>query len=110
MYLCNAFSLNMLDFNCVVEIKILSKEEFCRNLPHIKASFIGHEATAKLIETLCGIKVEVNRKELKLSPGDCLLVVQIKTRLPEGKVLSSEELNDLLSKNLIAFYEVRVLK
>ncbi|WP_461832037.1 STIV orfB116 family protein [Aquifex sp.] len=54
---------------------------------------------------LLGIEIEANRIPIKLSEGDVLIVFQLLERLPEGKVLSEEELKKLKYK----FYKVEIL-
>jgi hypothetical protein len=55
-------------------------------------SAIGHEATANFISQILGINVPVNRIAISMRPGDKALVFQLLQRLPEGRVLSFEEL------------------
>lgn len=40
---------------------------------------------------LLGLEVTMNRVAIAMQPGDTALVLRVKTRLPEGKVLSEEE-------------------
>jgi hypothetical protein len=58
-------------------------------------SAIGHEATAKVLSQLLNINIPVNRVSIFMTPGDVGLHFFLKTRLPEGKVLSEEELRKL---------------
>jgi hypothetical protein len=64
--------------------KILSSENF--------VSAVGHEATAKFLTQLLGIDIPFNRIQIKMSKGDKAVVFRLIDRLPEGKVLSEEEL------------------
>jgi hypothetical protein len=66
---------------------ILSTTEF--------TSACGHEATAKVLSELLGINIPYNRVAVKLKSGDMAIHFALKTRLPEGKVLSEEELKQL---------------
>jgi len=66
---------------------ILRKEKFY--------SVVGHEGTAKVIEGLCGVKIPVNRESIYMEPGDEGIHFFLKHRLPEGKILSDEELKHL---------------
>lgn len=76
------------------------KYEFMKiGLPEVKAilswdfvSGVGHEGTATLLAQLTGINVPVNRVAIKMQPGDIAVVFRVLTRLPEGKVLTEEEL------------------
>ena len=58
-------------------------------------SAIGHEATAKLITELTGVYVPLSRIQVTLNPGDNGIVFRLLNRLPEGKVLSYEELKNI---------------
>jgi hypothetical protein len=78
----------------------LSKEKFVErfkeNLQYYEVvSAIGHEATAKYLSKLLNYPVEVNRTTIEFQDDDMALVIKIKTRLPEGKVLSEEELENI---------------
>ena len=55
-------------------------------------SAIGHEATAQLLSRLLDVTIPANRVMVTMKPGDKALVFQLLVRLPEGKVLSEEEL------------------
>jgi hypothetical protein len=67
--------------------KLLSKNQF--------TSAIGHEATAKVLSQLLSIPIPVNRISVWMKEGDIGIHFFLKTRLPEGKVLSEEELKQL---------------
>jgi hypothetical protein len=58
-------------------------------------SAIGHESTSILLTELLGVKVPFNRIAVSVKPGDIIIHFVLKTRLPEGKVLSYEELQQL---------------
>jgi len=55
-------------------------------------SAVGHEATANFISQILGVSIPANRVSVAMKPGDKALVFQLLTRLPEGKILSFEEL------------------
>jgi len=67
--------------------EMLSEKEFI--------SAIGHEATARLLSEMLGIEIPYNRIAVKMREGDIGIHFFLKTRLPEGKVLSKEELKKL---------------
>lgn len=108
----NAFSLNMITkFPMTITIDKIDKEEFCLKLElrleeGELVNAIGHDSTVKLINALCGTKLEKNRIEVKMQEGDIALVVMVSQRLEEGKVLSQEEIMTMLSEGKIVFYEV----
>lgn len=102
LFLCNAFSLNMLDFeeNKTVDVRIvkITEEEakqWLKNNEFISA--IGHESTAKIISQRLGIDIKPNRIMVKMKEGDMAIVFQLLQRLPEGKVLTEEEIKQLPS-------------
>ena len=72
------------------------------SLPEVKellsqgfVSAIGHEGTANLMSQLTGMTIPVNRVAIKMQPGDKAVVFRVLTRLPEGKVLTQEELSQI---------------
>jgi len=69
------------------EVRQLLRQEF--------VSAIGHESTATLLSQLLGINVPMNRIAVSAAPGDVLIHFALRTRLPEGRVLSEEELRQL---------------
>jgi len=58
-------------------------------------SAVGHESTAKLLTNLLGVEIPTNRITVRMKEGDTALHFVLKQRLPEGKVLSEEELRGL---------------
>ena len=67
--------------------ELMIQEEF--------TSAVGHQGTAEIISRLVNINVSVNRITIKMQPGDSAIVFRLLERLPEGKVLSMEELKSL---------------
>lgn len=55
-------------------------------------SAIGHEASAALLSAVLGVEVPANRIAVAMVPGDQALVLRLKERLPEGRVLGAAEL------------------
>jgi hypothetical protein len=58
-------------------------------------SAVGHPGAAALLSEVLGIEVPVNRIRAEMQPGDRALVLRVKQRLPEGTVLSAEEMRSL---------------
>jgi len=58
-------------------------------------SAIGHEGSAQVLSQLLGIKIPVNRVSVFFEKGDIGIHLFLKQRLPEGRVLSEEELKKL---------------
>lgn len=69
------------------EISIDEARDLYGNAPE-KLSAIGHEATAEVLTTLFGEKVEMNRIAYEMQPGDVCIVMKLRARIPEGKVLT----------------------
>lgn len=107
-YLTNAFSLSMLkNYKWgLVHIEEIDNETAKTLIEPGFISAIGHEATAKVLSTLLGIEVKVNRIEITLTPNDTLVVFQVLQRLPEGTILSEEQLKTLKYK----FYMLKLVK
>jgi hypothetical protein len=61
-------------------------------LPKDFISAVGHQATADLISKLLDRKVKTNRIQIFFEVGDEALAFVPRERLPEGKVLTKEEL------------------
>ena len=75
------------------KISVDEAKQILQNNPFISA--IGHEGTAKLLSRLLGINIPVNRITVFFEPGDIGIHFFLKQRLPEGKVLTEEELKEL---------------
>src|SRR5438105_683129 len=58
-------------------------------------SAIGHPGTAQFLSALLGAEVPANRVTIAMQPGDGALVLRLHARLPEGPVLSREEIAQL---------------
>ena len=98
VYLANAFSLSMLVPPTSIRVTEVTVDDVKRVVAQGFVSAIGHDATAKIISTRLGVQVPVNRVAIQLKPGDLLLVFQLLTRLPEGKVLNEEEMKQVAAK------------
>ena len=110
-YLANAFSLSMVPEEATIIKMPISQQEFCAAISEPNTiNAIGHQGTAELINTLCGTHIGVNRIAIKANYGDEIFVIQVMTRLEEGRVLTLNELMELLNKGLIKFYRVTVQK
>jgi len=98
VYLSNAFSLSMITPPTTVKVVEASIEDVKNILARGFTSAVGHEATAQVITTQLSIPVSANRVSIKLQDGDILIVFQILTRLPEGKILTEAEMRQVPSK------------
>jgi len=82
----------------IIRVREVSVSEAANVLSQGFISAVGHESTAQLLTQLLSIPVPVNRIQIRLEPGDKLVVFQLLTRLPEGKVLTLEELKTIQYK------------
>lgn len=55
-------------------------------------SGVGHEGSAELMTEILGVEVGCRRERISMGVGDKAVVLRILERLPEGKVLTKEEL------------------
>ena len=65
---------------------------------HLETGFqsaIGHAASAQFLSQLLGVTIAMNRVAINMQAGDSALVLRITTRLPEGKLLSPEEITSI---------------
>jgi len=104
-YIANAFSLAMLKSDCSISVKEVSLDEAIIFLKNGAQSAIGHQSTAEFVTMVTGVPTVANRIALSLVSGDKLLVLQLLGRLPEGAVLTQEDLAKVPSK----WYLVEVL-
>lgn len=86
MYLCNAFSLNMMAPELWSAVRFEPvREKQVKEMAACAQSAVGHEATAQLLTARFGFEVPCVRSTLTLVAGDVCLVAQYKgPRLPEG--------------------------
>jgi len=73
-------------------------------------SAVGHSSTAEMLSTLLGLPVEARRVQIALSPGDRVIIFQLLERLPEGAVLSRDEVQALYERGRASFYVVEVVE
>jgi len=110
-YVTDIFSFRMIQ-NYPVDITIdkLNKDEFCVELD-VRASnnqlvsALRYENSSKIINTLCGIKLQPSRLLIKLNKGDSLLFLLVMND-PNDKDLNTEVIKWLLKNNKIEFYKI----
>lgn len=110
--LVNAFSLNMLsDFNSnyYLSVRELGFDVFCGIVSDLENA-IGHQGTIDLINTICVTSLKTNRTEVKIGDEAILYVIQVTQRLPEGKVLSKDEIEQLLKENKVKILTLHITK
>jgi len=108
-YLANGFSPNMISQSSDVSFEAISSEEFCKNVSD-SVNAIGHDGTVSLINTLCNTQLKTNRVMVHVQPTDVIYVINVSTRLPEGKVLTYDELEQLLHEGKIQFWKVTIFQ
>ena len=97
--MCNAFSLSMIQKTpAAIGVWEVSLEQVKKLLSNGFTSAVGHPSTAQLLTKLLGVNVPVNRVQVKLDDNTILVVFQLMQRLPEGKILTEEELKQLPHK------------
>ena len=58
-------------------------------------SAVGHEATAKFMTKLFGMFIPMNRVAIHMNHGEKAIVFKLIDRLPEGKILSFKEMENV---------------
>jgi hypothetical protein len=105
--LANAFSLGMLPATTeiILKVKKVSVEEVKEMLAKGFESVIGHEPTASFLTRLLGFEIRADRRQITIDANTVLIVFQLLSRLPEGKVLSEQEMSEIKYQ----FYTVELL-
>ncbi len=101
IYLTNAFSLSMIDYDKFLiafeKINVDQVKDLFELAEKTKAEIItaiGHKSTAEFLSKLLNTNIPVERKMVKLDKGDYIIVFQLLQRLPEGKILTEDEIKD----------------
>jgi hypothetical protein len=55
-------------------------------------SAVGHQSTADFLAGILDMPVPCNRVQVNMTAGDQAVVLRLRSRLPEGVVLSEEEM------------------
>ncbi len=107
MYITNGFSPSMLKLPADVEFKEVSKEEFC-GAASKGVNAIGHAGTIDLVNNLCGIALSVNRISITAAVGDEIYIIMLTTRLEEGKVLKTDEIQRMYNEGKVRLVKAKV--
>jgi hypothetical protein len=108
IYLANGFSPSMLTkLPLDVEFKEIDKDEFCEAVKH-SINSIGHAGTIDLINKLCGTDLKMNRISIKADISDEIVIVLLTVRLEEGKVLSSEEIEQMYKEGKVKLIKAKI--
>ena len=108
-YLANAFSLNMLPIEghakLIVDALPLLPHELGTYLKGYDLySVVGHQSTADFLSSAMGMPVVFNREQVRVKYGDSIYIAQLNTRLPEGKILTRQEMDTVE----VQFYVINV--
>lgn len=60
-----------------------------------RLSAVGHDATAKIMSQLLDIEIVPNRITYAFEPDDVNICFKLAERVPEGKILTEDELSNL---------------
>ena len=107
LYITNGFSPSMLKIPADVEFKEVSKEEFCGAVTK-GVNAIGHAGTIDLVNNLCGIALSVNRISITAAVGDEIYIIMLATRLEEGKVLKTDEIQRMYNEGKVRLVKAKV--
>jgi hypothetical protein len=104
--LTNAFSLNMLADDCLLDVATLTVDQVKLILSEIEwESAIGHEDTAAIVGNLLGMAVQCNRTTVVMERDTPVIVAQyVGPRLPEGSTTLPEG-SKIIFKRVEKFYE-----
>lgn len=70
-------------------------KEIILTFPGEKISAIGHEATAIAMTKILDEEIPVNRIQAEMCRGDHAIALKLRGRLPEGKLLTLSELEEI---------------
>ncbi|MCX7648280.1 MAG: DUF1874 domain-containing protein [Elusimicrobiales bacterium] len=101
MTLVSSFSLSMVEeYPAKAEFEEVSVDYIKKLISENKIVFkIGHPSYASVLSEIFGVKIYAVREKLVFKKGESFVVAQIMAdRLPEGKVLTEEEIKKLKIK------------
>ena len=80
----------------IYTLKRISKSKFQELLQEAAAtgnfqSYIGYPETARLIEQLVGIEIEVSREQAELATGDVMLIVKLRHRIQNLSDITTQQ-------------------
>lgn len=101
MTLLSSFSLSMIEnYPAMAEFEEVSSDYLKKLISEDQIVFkIGHPSYASVLSEIFGVKIDAVREKLVFKKGESFIVAQIiADRLPEGKVLTEEEIKKLQIK------------
>ena len=114
VFLTNGFSPSMLKLEKGVQINVIFNEighdKFCEEIRSVKdiLNAIGHKSTVELVNSMCGVKLEVNRISITADKGDTILMIILTVRLEEGRILKDDEIKEFLEQGKIKFVKAKI--
>ncbi|MDR5659046.1 YddF family protein [Serpentinicella sp. ANB-PHB4] len=77
----------------IQDIEVEEARNYINNNGFISA--IGHEATAKIMSALLGVKIPMNRIQFQQEVGQIAIVFKLNQRPDEGVILTEEQLKQI---------------
>jgi len=74
------------------QITVLDAKRIIKQFSNKFISAVGHKATAEFMSKLLEVEIPANRISIKMESGDIAIVFRLLERLPEGVVLTEEQL------------------
>ena len=108
-YLLDYVSLDMIrNFPFPMTVNKIDQWYFCSqvNTDITLVNAIRRKDSARVVNDMCGTKIKPHRRNIKLKPGDVMLVISLKHRLPKEYTL--DDLAKMIESDKISFYEVLV--
>jgi len=98
VYVFNTLTVPI-DFDERDEVKIILRRVTAQEARDLMRegfiSAVGHESTARVLSQILGIDVPYERRTVFMNPGDIGIHFFLKSRIPEGRVLTEEEMKEL---------------
>lgn len=98
LYLMNTTIIDPDSTPLLVRVDEITVDEAKELLNGGFVSAVGHEPTAQFLSMLLNIAVQTNRIAVKLRAGDKAVCLKLQGRLPEGKVLTLAEMQQVQYK------------
>jgi len=108
-YLLDYISLDMLRvFPSAMTVNKIDSWYFCSQVDNdmTLVNALRSESAVKVVNDICEKKFKVNKRKVKVNPGEVMLVISVSRRLPKEYTL--DDLARLIDKGKISFYEVIV--
>jgi hypothetical protein len=103
------------EYKCVIIVKrtkdidyVKKFTDFLKKLGFEVISAIGHQTTAKVLSAILGFEIPMQRVSVEFNKGDVAIAFALDYRLPEGKLLSDEELKRIIDERKFSFYIIDV--